>query len=313
MTPAPSTTSVPLEAASPSVLVVDDSSVELLLTQTIIENHLHWQVQTARNGAEALVQMHRQPPSVVVTDLVMPEMDGLALVQAIRRDHPLVPVVLMTAFGNEELALKALKAGAASYVPKRTLDRDLPETLEHVLEATRAESGYRRLLGCLRHVEHEFILDNDPSLVPPLVAQLIEPLPLLDLCDANTQIRIGIALEEALLNALYHGNLEVSSTLRQDDSGAYYELAERRRVQEPYRNRRLYVRARVSRTEAIYEVRDEGPGFNPDSIPDPMDPANLDKASGRGVFLIRTFMDEVRYNERGNQITIVKRKPILPL
>jgi CheY-like chemotaxis protein len=311
MTLLPLTTRSTAEAAPPTVLVVDDSSVDLHLTQKIIENHLHWRVSTAINGADALAQLRQSLPSVVVTDLVMPELDGLALVQAIKRDHPLVPVVLMTAYGSEELALKALQVGAASYVAKKTLDRDLPDTLEHVLNVARAEHGYRRLLGCLKHIEHEFILDNDPALVPPLVGQLLEPLAPLDLCDPNTQIRIGIALEEALLNALYHGNLEVSSDLRQDGSQAYYHLAEQRRGQEPYRDRRLYVRARLSRSEAIYEVRDEGPGFDPTTIPDPMDPSNLDKASGRGVFLIHTFMDEVRYNDRGNQITIVKRKPAL--
>jgi CheY-like chemotaxis protein len=287
---------------------VDDSSVDLHLTRKIIENHLDWEVSTAPDGAAALAAIRRATPSLVVTDLVMPEMDGLALVQAVRREFPLVPVVIMTAFGSEELALRALQNGAASYVSKKTLDRDLPDTLEHVLNVAHAERGYRRLLGCLMHIENEYILDNDPQLVPALVAQLLEPLAPLELCDANTQIRIGIALEEAILNGLYHGNLEVSSDLRQDGSQAYYQLAEQRRRQEPFRDRRLYVRARMTRTEAFYEVRDEGPGFDPTTIPDPMDPTNLDKASGRGVFLIRTFMDEVRYNERGNQLTIVKRK-----
>ncbi len=312
MTPPPDDARPPADESTPSVLVVDDSSVDLHLASRIIQNHLHWDVTTASNGAAALERLRHDPASVVVTDLVMPEMDGLDLVRAVKRDHPLVPVVLMTAFGSEEMALKALQAGAASYVAKKSLDRDLPDTLEHVLIASQARHGYRRLLGCLTHLEHEFILDNDPSLVPALVAQLLEPLAPLELCDANTQIRVGIALEEAILNALYHGNLEVSSSLRQDDGEAYYQLAEQRRSLEPYRDRRLYVRARLSRLEAVYEIRDEGPGFDPATVPDPMDPGNLDKASGRGVFLIRTFMDEVRYNDRGNQVTLVKRKKAGP-
>ena len=54
-------------------------------------------------------------------------------------------------------------------------------------------------------------------------------------------------------------------------------------------------------------IRDEGPGFDPDGLPDPTDPENLTKASGRGVLLIRTFMDEVRFNDTGNEITMIKR------
>jgi anti-sigma regulatory factor (Ser/Thr protein kinase) len=70
----------------------------------------------------------------------------------------------------------------------------------------------------------------------------------------------------------------------------------------------VYITERVSRAEAHYVIRDEGPGFNPFVLPDPTAPENLDKLSGRGLLLIRTFMDDVSYNETGNQITLVKRR-----
>jgi anti-sigma regulatory factor (Ser/Thr protein kinase) len=59
--------------------------------------------------------------------------------------------------------------------------------------------------------------------------------------------------------------------------------------------------------EATFVIQDEGPGFDPASLPDPTDPENLDKVSGRGLLLMRTFMDEVSYNDRGNQVTMIKR------
>ena len=65
--------------------------------------------------------------------------------------------------------------------------------------------------------------------------------------------------------------------------------------------------AKESPAEAIYTVRDEGPGYDPSSLPDPTDPANVEKVSGRGLFLIRTFMDQVYHNETGNEITMIKR------
>lgn len=55
-------------------------------------------------------------------------------------------------------------------------------------------------------------------------------------------------------------------------------------------------------------IRDEGPGFDSTSLPDPTDPVNLEKVSGRGLLLIRTFMDEVRHNPKGNEIVLVKRR-----
>ena len=66
--------------------------------------------------------------------------------------------------------------------------------------------------------------------------------------------------------------------------------------------------ATLTRDEATFLVRDEGLGFDPSTLPDPTDPANLGKVSGRGLLLIQTFMDHVEHNATGNQITMVKRR-----
>ena len=64
----------------------------------------------------------------------------------------------------------------------------------------------------------------------------------------------------------------------------------------------------MDRTQATFVIRDDGPGFDLNSLPDPTDPENLLKPSGRGLLLIRTFMDEVSHNSTGNQITLVRRR-----
>ncbi|MBV8232668.1 MAG: ATP-binding protein [Planctomycetaceae bacterium] len=68
------------------------------------------------------------------------------------------------------------------------------------------------------------------------------------------------------------------------------------------------VHARLSRSEAIYVIRDEGPGFDPATVPDPTDPAHFETPSGRGLLLIRAFMDVVIHNPTGNQVTLIKRR-----
>jgi anti-sigma regulatory factor (Ser/Thr protein kinase) len=62
----------------------------------------------------------------------------------------------------------------------------------------------------------------------------------------------------------------------------------------------------LTRHEATFSVRDEGSGFDPALLPDPTDPANLGRVSGRGLLLIHTFMDRVEHNEKGNQIVMTK-------
>ena len=74
------------------------------------------------------------------------------------------------------------------------------------------------------------------------------------------------------------------------------------------RIRRIHVLVTLSPSEARFVIRDEGPGFDPESVPDPTDPANLERESGRGLLLMRTFMDEVRFNQAGNEVTLIKRR-----
>ncbi|MCS6975657.1 MAG: ATP-binding protein [Gemmatales bacterium] len=288
------------------LLIVDDSPVDLLRARTLAQK-LGYSVVTASNGVEALEMVRSQAPNLVLADLQMPEMNGLELVQEMRSGYPSIPVVIFTSKGSEEEAVKALKCGAAHYVTKRKLADDLPGVLETVLHAAEMDRGRQKLLRCLIRAEHQFCLVNDPRLIAPLVQFFQESMAAMELCNENTRIRVGIALEEALCNALYHGNLEVSSELRQGDDTPYRQLIAHRLQESPYRERMIHVQASLTRQEARFVIRDEGPGFDPASLPDPTDPENLELASGRGLLLIRSFMDEVSHNATGNEITMIKR------
>lgn len=295
-----------------TILVVDDSATERHLAGNLLQKAHGLSVTFASDGREALLAIARNAPDAVLTDMQMPNMDGLSLVQAVRTQYPAIPVVLMTAHGSEDLAVQALQRGAASYVPKRQLSRELLTTIEKVLAIAKAERGQQRVLECVRRTELEFHLTNDATLIPPLIAYLGEELMRLRFCDKTGLIRIGVALHEAIENAIYHGNLEVSSELRRDNPKSYQALAVQRRSQSPYSERRVTVIVRISPDQAVYVIRDEGVGFDPATLPDLNDPASLEANSGRGLALIRTFMDQVAYNDKGNEITLVKGRDPMP-
>jgi CheY-like chemotaxis protein len=290
------------------ILVVDDHRSQAEEFGVLLRD-AGCDVTLAGHGREAMDLLRRDLPDVVLTDLDMPVMDGLELVQAIRRDYPALPVILMTAMGSEDVAARALHQGAASYVRKRSLAREVVRTVGSVLAVARALPLQERALDGLTEGRFGFVLDNDPAQVPPLVGFLEQVASLLHPRDRTERIRVGMALHEALLNAIQHGNLELSSDLRQEDEEVFRDLGEQRRRQPPYRERRVRVRATLTRTEAVYVVEDEGPGFDPATVPDPSDPANLERIGGRGLMLIRTFMDEVEHSENGNRITLRKRYP----
>jgi len=292
-----------------TVLIVDDSVIDRHLAGAIVQKLEGWKASFAGNGAEALQSLKTGLlPDMVLTDMLMPEMDGLELVQAIRNQYPLLPVILMTAHGSEDIAIQALQRGAASYVPKKSLARDLPETMETVFAVARANTRKQQVLESLYRHEIEFVVDNDVQLVPSLVSHLEDSIVTMRLCEPAGLILLGVALHEALTNAIFHGNLELNSTIKEQDEKKFYAMAAERRQQFPYRDRRVHVSTTLTRDNATFVVRDEGPGFDPSLLPDPTDPSNLERVSGRGLLLIQTFMDHVEHNEKGNQITLVKRR-----
>ena len=119
-----------------NVLLVDDSATDRRLFEGLLSKYLQFNVETAEDGSHALKIMAVKVPDVVVTDLQMPNMDGLQLVENIRSLYPLVPVILITSAGSEEVASKALQRGAAGYVPKSRCDELLGDTVENVIEHT---------------------------------------------------------------------------------------------------------------------------------------------------------------------------------
>lgn len=293
------------------ILVAEDSLTQATHIRLLLQQ-AKFDVELARDGVQALESIKDHQPDIVLTDLDMPEMDGLQLVQAVRSNFPKVPVILMTAMGSEETAMSALKKGAASYVPKRVLERDIVNTIRDVLSMARTAQDQLRLRECLVEVDSVFRLGNDSSLVQPLVSHLQDELARIKLCDETGLMQLTIAMTEAADNGIHHGNLELDSKLREGDGQAYIRLAEQRRGELPYRDRSVTVRTKVSEDEFRFEVRDEGPGFDPSVIPDPTDATNIEKLSGRGLLLIQTFMDQVLHNESGNQITMIKRREPSP-
>jgi CheY-like chemotaxis protein len=291
--------------AMATVLVVDDSTVDRRLAGRLLEKQLEVKVAYAKDGKAAIKALEKEPPDIVLTDLHMPNMNGLELVEYIRGNHSSVPVILMTAYGSEEIAVQALQRGAASYVPKRLLAENLASTVESLLDLARRDRAQGKLLDCLTEIEAKFVLQNDPGLIAPLIGHIETSLRQMNLCDGTGLIRITVALREAILNAM-DGNLEVNSGLREQDEAAYHRVVKEHSQQDPYRVRRVHVTTQELRDRAVFVVRHEGPAADFSSLPDLADPGNLEKLSSRGLLLMRTFMDDVSYDDSGRELTMIK-------
>lgn len=295
------------EAAN--ILVVDDLDIDREMVRRCLSAFENLKFSFASDGEEALQMVEERPPELVVTDLRMPGMDGLELVRRMSQDFPLIPVILMTSQGSEQIAVQALKAGAAHYVSKDELKETLAETICEVLEIVRARRKRSKVLEYFESSETRFRIPSDVSVVTPMVAFFQELLSRRGIHDEALRMHVGIALMEALSNAIIHGNLEVESELRRTNREAFDKRVEERSKKPEYRSREVLCTSIEYPDSIKYIIQDEGCGFDPGEIPDPTDPENLLLMGGRGIMLIRTLMDRVEFNEQGNQITLYKELP----
>ena len=148
-------------------------------------------------------------------------------------------------------------------------------------------------------------------MIPALVRQLRNLVRQMHLCDDTQLVQLSLALEEAIHNALYHGNLELSS---HDLQGLGYDLAEPeapnvveiRMNQSPYRDRQIHVQANLRREQISFTVRDEGPGFQHQAVPTPEEVLATGTVSGRGLAQMQLFCDQLEFNATGNEVTLTK-------
>lgn len=182
--------------------------------------------------------------------------------------------------GNGKQHVKAFKVSAANFARSEFDESELKELVATLLDYKTRHVDQKESVQEL-HESIEFELPSAISLMHIVLEYLMKRVEKLGVVKAE-QSNLFVALDEAFVNAVKHGNkFDVRKLIR--------------------------VTAEVSKLEARFTIEDEGEGFDVNSIPDPLDPANLFKTSGRGVLFIYNIMDEVKYNERGNRLTMVKR------
>lgn len=288
-----------------NILVVDDSAADRILAGRLLEKEGHGPVRYAVNGLEALEHARAERPDIIVSDLQMPEMDGLKLVEVARDEFPSIPVVLMTAKGSEEIAAEALRKGAAGYVPKMALSRQLTEIVQRIVNASGADRLHTRLMHALVEDQCSFRFANDPELFDALVAHLQQLLRCIRLRDEGARLRAGVAVRAALWIAHHHGNLEIPIDPQLSDD-AFATLSEQRRWEEPYATRSIEFRASVNRERADITISHEGPGIDLSKLPDNIEGLAADRSWLGGFLVIPAIMDEVHYAADGHTIALVK-------
>jgi len=293
------------------ILVVDDSAIERQLLEATLGKNPTYHLVGAESGKDALAKMKLSAPDLVITDLRMPEMDGLELIRIVRREHPEIPLILMSAYGDGMIALAGLEAGAVSCVPKDLEVERLIGPVDRIIEHAIADRRRQRLNHCMVEYHCRFELENDRQIIRTLVDQLQHEMACIGFATFVERIRISEAIEQALLSAMYHGNLEIS---QQELAAARAELDDdllNKLIAEHCQDtrvskRRVIAVAHLTTDAARFIICDEGCGFDPCVASGQASSARVESGRHRGRTLIHSLMDEVTFNKDGKELVLLK-------
>ena len=123
-----------------NILIVDDDPNILISTRSLLESVGHACV-TAGNGQEALERVRQNGPDLIITDMRLPDMNGLSLVRELKKVEPALPVILITAYASSESAVESVKRGVFEYLVKPFQADELLATIKRALGATMGGTG----------------------------------------------------------------------------------------------------------------------------------------------------------------------------
>lgn len=287
------------------ILIVEDDFYSRKFLHDLLILH-HYDCQAAINGEEGLNMIEDFKPDLIVSDIQMPVMNGLEMLEEIRNRKLDIIVIMTTAFGSEEFAIQALRLGANNYLKKPISDNELLPILEKYKSFIENRSSTTNLPG--RILQREFTLEFDTNIT--YVSGITERLMLEidNLFDINERTNIELGLVELLNNAVEHGNLEITSTEKRAalSNNTLHELHHERITIPEIANRKVAVDFRSDLSGCQWIISDEGNGFDWENVPNPTKDGNLLELSGRGIFITRFLFDELEYIGSGNIVRVKK-------
>lgn len=261
------------------ILIIDDHD-DLASALKEVFQKLGHQVKCLETRSEAVSLSDIKKFDLVITDLDAENLIGEPNQNG--NSVPCLPYISSSSLNLDE-QIKAFKICAANFRRDEFDEDELKNFVETILNYKFQFVDKKEVIQNL-HEKIEFELPSTISTMHAVLDYLMKRVEKLGVINPE-QSNLFIALDEAFVNAVKHGNKFDANKL-------------------------VRICAEVSVKEARFTVEDEGDGFDVNAIPDPTNPENLFKTSGRGVMFIYNIMDEVKYNERGNRLTMVKKSEV---
>ncbi|MFC1850116.1 response regulator [candidate division CSSED10-310 bacterium] len=257
------------------VLAVDDD-VHVLRTLKAIVKEFGMTPLLAENVPEALTILKEYPIDIILTDMIMPEIDGLAFIDIVKNTYPTIPIAVLSAYGSISDTVAALSKGAYNFIPKPFSVEGIKAIIEKGLRLRKLSLNTDVLSGYITN-ETRFEFPNDPNLFPAIQYYLVKECQWRGIEEDSLLTNISICLDETLMNAYVHGN--------QEDE-----------------QRKIKLSAHFSNHILSISVQDEGAGFDSSSIiteVEKLDPLTM---NNKGLFIVQNIVERIEFNDSGNEI-----------
>lgn len=286
------------------LLVEDDSSSRLYLENLLEVND--YKFFSAANGIEGLNIFDEQKIDIVITDIQMPVMDGLELLEAIREKKSNTIVIITTAYGTENYAIQALQLGANNYLKKPVRGSDLIPLLKKYEIIINNRFSTDKLPG--RLLERKFKLEFNTSIngIPKIVDRILSE----SACNYpdSDKINIELGLVELITNAVEHGNMGISNIEKKQamENNTLDNLYNEKLADIKIREKKILIEFCRTPITCEWTIIDQGEGFDWKTLPDPTNEQNILELNGRGVFITNFLFDSVEYFGKGNIVKVKK-------
>ena len=232
------------------------------------------------------------------------------LIDKVKRKMPNTLLALISKANKAEDAAAALKWGAIEFVQKPLTVEDITLLVDRFYSLSVNKVSDYKLLDTIVEEKRSFELPTDFHIINPFLNEVIEMLKNFVFLDKKTLLSIRLSIHEILVNAMEHGNLEISYSdkkLLLEKIIDYQKYLQKKSQDPPFNERKVRLTYHISKDELVFEIEDEGKGFNVDQLPSPVKESKVSQLSGRGIFITKVNMDSVEYNKKGNKVTLIKK------
>jgi CheY-like chemotaxis protein len=269
------------------ILIIDDEEKIRSVLSKIVDQ-LDLIPLAARDGLEALNLLQSKKIDLIITDLMMPQMDGLTFIVKSREINPRIPIAVISGYGDVKNATLALTRGAFNFITKPFTIKEVENIIRKGLRLRELSLGTDKLLQNVKN-RTEITIPSYPHLLPSAIFYIIKECQWRGIDNENLLNNISVCTDEILTNALVHGN------------GG-----------DPKKN--ISITLNFDAEKFTLTVKDEGEGFDVKKFSRQLKENHLDIPSKRGLFIVEYLMDEVSFNTKGNQITTTMYlKDIIPV